>query len=92
MVSLVVALSCGGILTHVHAPDHELPSTKMVCDVAPAPRIPSIAAWFRRATSALSMSWYSLLVSKITLLLLANSLAVVAHHALNPSVSVMICS
>lgn len=44
------------LLTHVHAPDHELPSMKMVCDVAPAPRIPSIAAWFSRATSVLSMS------------------------------------
>jgi len=38
------------------------------------------------------MSWYSLLVSKTTLSLVAKSLAVVVHHFLNPSTSVMIFS
>jgi hypothetical protein len=78
--------------THVHAPVHELPSTKISCEVAPAPRMPSIAAWLRLKTSLLSMSWYSLLVSKMTLSLLEKILAVVVHHALNPSTSVIICS
>jgi hypothetical protein len=62
---------------------------KISCEVAPAARMPSMAAWFRRKTSELSMSWYSLLVSKMTLSLLANSLAVVVHQALKPSTSVM---
>jgi len=65
---------------------------KISCEVAPAARMPSIAAWLSRNTSELSMSWYSLLVSKMTLLLLAKSLAVVVHQALKPSTSVMICS
>jgi hypothetical protein len=84
--------SGGALLTQVHAPVHELPSMKIVCDVAPAARMPSMAAWLRLKTSELSMSWYSLLVSKMTLLLLAKSLAVVVHQALKPFVSVMTCS
>lgn len=79
-------------LTQVHAPVHELPSIKINWFVAPAARIPSMAAWLSRNTSELSMSWYSLLVSKMTLSLLANILAAVVHQALNPSTSVMIRS
>ncbi|KIH89888.1 hypothetical protein SPBR_01087 [Sporothrix brasiliensis 5110] len=75
--------------TQCHAPDHELPSTKMYCDVAPAARMPSMAAWLSCATSVLSMSWYSLLVSKTTLALSLKWAATVVHQAWNPAVSVM---
>jgi hypothetical protein len=54
--------------------------------------MPSMAAWFSCATRVLSMSWYSLLVSKITLPLSLNCAATVFHHALKPAVSVMTLS
>jgi hypothetical protein len=63
----------------------------MYCEVAPAPRMASMAAWLSCLTRELSMSWYSLLVSKMTLSLLANSLAVVVHQAPKPATSVITC-
>ena len=78
--------------TKCHAPLHEFASNQINWLVAPLSRIPSTAAWLRSATSWLSMSWYSLLVSKMTRSLSAKRAATVFHQAENPAVSVMICS
>ncbi len=61
----------------------------MVWEVAPAARIPVMAAWLREATRALAMSWYSLLVSKITLELDRKWVATVFQKVSKPAVSVI---
>lgn len=75
--------------TQLQAPVQELPSAVMYCEVAPAARMPSMPAWFRLTTTSWSMSWNSLLMSKMTLVLLANSVATLVHHVLKPSLSLM---
>jgi hypothetical protein len=45
--------------SQVQAPDQELPSTKMYCDVAPAARMAFMAAWLRSRT----VVWSSVLNS-----------------------------
>lgn len=47
-------------VVHVHAPLHELPSTKIYWDFAPAARIALIAAWFKFSTRVWSSELNSL--------------------------------
>ena len=77
--------------THDHAPDHWLPSTKMYC-VAPVERMALIAAWLRATTRFWSMVLYSLLVSKMTLLLSLNRVASLVQKEPKAAVSVIMAS
>jgi hypothetical protein len=66
-----------------------VPSTKMYWVVAPAALTPSIQAWLSSATRALEgSSWNSLLQSKITLSLLANSVATLVQKVWKSDVEV----
>ena len=74
---------------HDQAPDHWFPSTRMYWLLAPAARMPLMAAWLSCRTRSWLMVWYSLLVSKTTRWLEANSRAKLVKKVWKSEVEVM---